>query len=64
MKGDTPRVQRVLKAFALLDSADAFVSDAKRFVLSSRIAAVLKQLTKDETAAYYAAIRRMRFPNG
>jgi len=60
--GETARVQRVLRAYALLHAADAFVEDRRRWVLQSRIDAVLKQLTREETDAYYAAIRRQRHP--
>jgi hypothetical protein len=61
-KRETRRVLLALQAYGLLESADAFVTDARKLALSERLASVLRQLSPDESTAYYAALKSMRYP--
>jgi hypothetical protein len=64
MKGETARVARLVRAFQLLDDAEAVdgkkVLPWRKDALQRRIAAVLPQLSREETEAYYTAVRRLR----
>jgi hypothetical protein len=57
--GQTPRVERLLKAYRLVYCCEPSTPDARTAALRRRIAAVLPQLTRDETYAYYRGVRQL-----
>jgi len=60
MKGETPRVARLVRAYQMLADAGPKVSLKRIDLLECRLRAVLPQLSQHETAAYYAAIKLVR----
>lgn len=59
MRGETDRVQRLVRAYRLMD-AEATATSRRAQALRRRIQAVLPQLTPEETDAYYVAVKRIR----
>jgi hypothetical protein len=64
--GNTPRVQRLVRAYGLVFSEERAplfaprVSTVRIDALRNRIAALLPKLTHEESDAYYAQVKRLR----
>lgn len=59
MTGETARVQRLVRAHGLIE-ASGYPPNKRVRMLTGKVRAVLAQLSAAETAAYYAAVQRVR----